>query len=66
MTWAVYRENVTRTKGHLDGYGTGGYTGLGAWREDEMKGIDPALYFPYPSTSTPITDPPAGWNPPGY
>ena len=66
MTWAVYRENVSRTKGHLDEYGTNGYIGLGVWRDDKLTAIDTGLYFPYASTGSPVTNPPTGWNPPGY
>ena len=66
MTWCVYRENVTRHKGYLDHYGTSGYIGRGMWRRDETMGIDPSLMTPYQPTDAPITDPPPGWNPPGY
>ena len=65
-TWAVSREIVSRTKGHLDHYQTHGYSGSGAWRHDVMLGIDVNCYTPYPSTSTLPSNPPLGWNPPGY
>jgi hypothetical protein len=65
-TWAVYREEVARHKGHLDIYGTHGYTSTAIWRHDLEQGIVLNLYFPYPSTGSLAPDPPAGWNPPGY
>ena len=65
-TWAVYREIVARTKGHLDHYRSNGYSGPGVWRHDVMKGIDMNLYTPYQSTSTLAFDPDPAWNPPGH
>lgn len=65
-TWVVYRQIIARHKGHLDHYGVHGYISTGIWRHDVAQGIDLDFYFPRVSASTLSTDPPAGWNPPGY
>ena len=57
---------MKRDKGHLEIYGTEGYTGHGPWRRDQSVGTDYSFYQPYATSSTLASDPPADWNPPGY
>lgn len=66
QTWAVCRPSVNRSKGHLDIYGTHGYTGTGLWYRDDIVTTDYNYYQPYAPTNVAPFVPDPGWNPPGY
>lgn len=65
-TWAVYRQDIKRHKGHLDTYGTHGYLSTGVWYRDENVGIEHGIYYPYANATTDNAhDPDPNWLP-GY
>ena len=62
-TWAVYREDIQRHKGHTDIYGRNGYMETGVWRKDVNIGEEHAVYTPYVSVNTNAFDPSEYWMP---
>ena len=65
-TWAVYRQDIKRHKGHLDIYGVHGYVSTGVWCRDENVGIEHGVYYPYADAATENAhDPDPNWLP-GY
>ena len=65
-TWAVYREDIRRHRGHLDIYSTHGYASTGIWYRDETTSIEHSIYYPYADATTDnVHDPDPNWNPGG-